>query len=139
MHGKLAAAARHPDILRWEREREAAEAREQEERVVFDRELFYAIQPEDRLARMIERYGVNSRCERASRRSPSPPYPGERAGARGRAPASAFVARRTPASEPQAKAGIVWGVEEIPVSAVYRSDRASGGDAMRDPTFRPSP
>lgn len=56
MHGKLAAASRHPDILRWERDRDAAEAREREERVVFDRELFYAIQPEDRLAGMIETY-----------------------------------------------------------------------------------
>ena len=56
MHGRLAAAARHPDILRWERDRAAAEVREQEERVVFDRELFYAIQPEDRLAGMIETY-----------------------------------------------------------------------------------
>lgn len=58
MHGHLAAAARHPDILRWEAERESAGAREQEERVVFDRELFYAIQPEERLAGMIETYRV---------------------------------------------------------------------------------
>lgn len=56
MHARLEAASRHPEILRWEREREAAEAREQEERVMFDRELFYAIQPEVRLAGMIETY-----------------------------------------------------------------------------------
>ena len=56
MHGKLAAAARHPDIVRWERRREEAEAREQEERVVFDRELFYAIQPQERLSMLIDRY-----------------------------------------------------------------------------------
>jgi hypothetical protein len=56
MRGKLTAAARHPDILRWERRREKAEARELEERVVFDRELFYAMQPQDRLAAMIDRY-----------------------------------------------------------------------------------
>jgi hypothetical protein len=56
MHGKLAGAARHPDILRWEQARRDAEAREQDERVVFDRELFYAIQPADRLAGMIETY-----------------------------------------------------------------------------------
>lgn len=61
MHGKLAAAAaaRHPEIVRWERRREEAEALQQEERVVFDRELFYAIQPADRLARMIDRYGTD--------------------------------------------------------------------------------
>jgi hypothetical protein len=56
MHGKLAAAARHPQLVQWERRRAAAEAHEQEERVIFDRELFYAIQPEDRLASMIARY-----------------------------------------------------------------------------------
>ena len=56
LHDKLEAAARHPDILDWERRREEAESREQEERVVFDRELFYAMQSRDRLARMLERY-----------------------------------------------------------------------------------
>ncbi len=59
MHGKLSAAARHPDILLWEQRREAAEAREQSDRVVFDRELFYAMQPEDRLVAMIEQYRVD--------------------------------------------------------------------------------
>jgi hypothetical protein len=56
MHGKLAAAARHPEILQWESRRVEAETREQEERVVFDRELFYALQSKDRLTTMIERY-----------------------------------------------------------------------------------
>jgi hypothetical protein len=56
MHSKLDAAARHPDIVRWERRREEAESREQEERVVFDRELFYAMQPQERLTSLIERY-----------------------------------------------------------------------------------
>jgi hypothetical protein len=58
MHGKLnaAMASRPPELLRWERHREEAEAREQEERVIFDRELFYAMQPEERLANMIDRY-----------------------------------------------------------------------------------
>jgi hypothetical protein len=58
MHGKLkaVAATRPPELLRWERRRAEAEAREQEERVIFDRELFYAMQPRDRLAMMIERY-----------------------------------------------------------------------------------
>jgi hypothetical protein len=58
MQGKLkaAAASRPPELLRWERLREEAEAREQEERVIFDRELFYAMQPADRLTMMIDRY-----------------------------------------------------------------------------------
>jgi hypothetical protein len=58
MHGKLKAAAtsRPPELVRWERQREEAEAREQEERVIFDRELFYAMQSEDRLTSMIDRY-----------------------------------------------------------------------------------
>lgn len=58
LHGKLAAAtaARPAEIVRWERRREEAETREQEERVIFDRELFYAMQPEDRLTAMIQQY-----------------------------------------------------------------------------------
>jgi hypothetical protein len=58
LHGRLAAVAAsgHPELVRWEHRRAEAEAREQEERVVFDRELFYAIQPADRLSTMIERY-----------------------------------------------------------------------------------
>jgi hypothetical protein len=58
MHGKLkaAVASKPPELVRWERSREEAEAREQEERVIFDRELFYAMQSEERLAMLIERY-----------------------------------------------------------------------------------
>jgi hypothetical protein len=58
MHGKITAAvaSKPAELLQWERERELAEAREQEERVVFDRELFYAIQSRDRLETMIQRY-----------------------------------------------------------------------------------
>jgi hypothetical protein len=58
LHGKLKAAeaARHPALLQWERRRELAEMREEEERVIFDRELFYAMQPERRLTAMIDRY-----------------------------------------------------------------------------------
>ena len=57
MHHRLTAAvATHPALRNWEQKvRETAE-REQEERAVFDRELFYAIQPAQRLQRMIERY-----------------------------------------------------------------------------------
>jgi hypothetical protein len=56
MHGALAAAARHPDIVRWQHRREEAEAREEQQRVVFDRELFYAMQSRERLTPLIETY-----------------------------------------------------------------------------------
>ena len=56
MHDRLAAAGRGPVLRGWEeRLRETAE-REQRERVLFDRELFYAVQPAERLAGMIGRY-----------------------------------------------------------------------------------
>jgi hypothetical protein len=57
MHRRLAdAAMTHPAVRRWEQNvRETAE-REQEERTLFDRELFYAFQPAERLREMIERY-----------------------------------------------------------------------------------
>jgi hypothetical protein len=48
-------------ILRWEQEREAAERREQEEKDLFDRELFYALQPRERLTEIIETYRVRFR------------------------------------------------------------------------------
>jgi hypothetical protein len=56
MHHKLAdAAGRHPGLQRWEQKLQDSERREQAERLLFDRELFYAIQPADRLAGLIER------------------------------------------------------------------------------------
>jgi hypothetical protein len=56
MHGRLAAAADHPAIKDWERELADAERREQEEKGLFDRELFYAIQPRERLEGLVEQY-----------------------------------------------------------------------------------
>jgi hypothetical protein len=56
MHNRLAAASDHPAIRRWEQEREAAERHEQEEKELFDRELFYAIQPRERLGHVIDSY-----------------------------------------------------------------------------------
>ena len=57
MRRKLAAAAESAPVLaKWEREISEARQRAAEERVLFDRELFYAIQPADRLSGMIERY-----------------------------------------------------------------------------------
>ncbi len=56
MHHKLAAATGHPTLRVWEQKLLDTERHEQAERLLFDRELFYAIQPTDRLARLIERY-----------------------------------------------------------------------------------
>jgi len=51
-----AALAADPAVKAWERRLIDAERRVQTERVLFDRELFYAIQPRERLEAMINRY-----------------------------------------------------------------------------------
>ena len=56
MHRRLERAARHPAILEWERRLEETERLEREEAGLFDRELFYAIQPVERLESLIARY-----------------------------------------------------------------------------------
>ncbi len=56
MHDKLAAASEHPRLQDWQRRLLETERIDQEERAIFDRELFYAIQPAERLTSMIERY-----------------------------------------------------------------------------------
>ena len=56
MHHRLNAAARHPAIVEWERNLEETERHEREEACVFDRELFYAIQPAERLESLITYY-----------------------------------------------------------------------------------
>lgn len=56
MHDKLTAAWRDPPVRAWEHRFREAEARAQEERVLFDRELFYAIQSRQRLTGLIGRY-----------------------------------------------------------------------------------
>jgi hypothetical protein len=56
MHHRLAAATGHPAIRRWEQQLLEAEQREQEEKELFDRELFYAIQPRERLGQVIDSY-----------------------------------------------------------------------------------
>jgi len=58
MHGRLASASNHPQIQRWERELADATRREQEEAEVFDRELFYAIQPRERMEQLLAAYRV---------------------------------------------------------------------------------
>jgi hypothetical protein len=56
MHKKLSLASGLPQIRAWEERIRDAEQQSQEQRVIFDRELFYAIQPQDRLIAVIDRY-----------------------------------------------------------------------------------
>ncbi len=57
MHGALSAATiDHPKIAEWEQRYRDAEQRDREDSVIFDRELFYAIQSRERLSAMIDRY-----------------------------------------------------------------------------------
>ena len=57
LHGALAAAATRSTELRdWEVRRDEAAVRDREDEIIFDRELFYALQPRERLAGMIENY-----------------------------------------------------------------------------------
>ena len=46
----------HPALARWEQELRDAQVRETEESAIFDRELFYCLQPRDRLVQMIDRF-----------------------------------------------------------------------------------
>jgi hypothetical protein len=56
MHDKLAAASNAPRMKSWEAELRQAEEQSQMERVLFDRELFYAIQPGERLSGLIDQH-----------------------------------------------------------------------------------
>jgi hypothetical protein len=56
MHDKLSTAWTKPPVKDWEQQLRVAEARVVEERVLFDRELFYAMQPRERLTALIDRY-----------------------------------------------------------------------------------
>lgn len=57
MHRELAAAQQsHPAVRRWEQALREAQAREAEEAAIFDRELFYAVQPRQRLEQMAARF-----------------------------------------------------------------------------------
>jgi hypothetical protein len=57
MHSAIAAArVDHAGLRDWETRYRNAEQQDREDEVIFDRELFYAIQPRDRLTQMIEKY-----------------------------------------------------------------------------------
>jgi len=57
LHGALAVAAtKSAELHDWEVRRDEAAVRDREDEIIFDRELFYALQPRERLAGMIENY-----------------------------------------------------------------------------------
>jgi hypothetical protein len=57
MHKELAGAANSSTALReWEQQLEEAQSHAKDDEILFDRELFYAIQPKERLETMIARY-----------------------------------------------------------------------------------
>jgi len=56
MHDRLAVAWTSAEVRNWERRLRQAEERSIEERILFDRELFYAIQPGERLVTLIDEY-----------------------------------------------------------------------------------
>jgi hypothetical protein len=56
MHHQIAqAAATNPELQRWQRQYEQAEHIAHEEQTLFNRELYYAIQPKNRLEGLIDR------------------------------------------------------------------------------------
>jgi hypothetical protein len=60
MHRELhQASLRDPAMARWEQRLRDAQQREQQEADLFDRELFYALQPRQRLADMIDRFAAS--------------------------------------------------------------------------------
>jgi hypothetical protein len=56
MHGKLRAGQNHPVLSRWRDRLQQAQLAEADNQVFFDRELFYAMQPRERLLSLIARY-----------------------------------------------------------------------------------
>jgi hypothetical protein len=56
MHARLAQQRAEPGIQAWSARLEEATREQLRQKAVFDRELFFAIQPEDRLREMISRY-----------------------------------------------------------------------------------
>jgi hypothetical protein len=57
MHRELnAAAATSPQIRKWQQTLQETRVREHEESALFDRELFYALQPRDRLEMMLGQF-----------------------------------------------------------------------------------
>jgi hypothetical protein len=56
MHAKLAQQAASPAMREWTRRLEETTREQMRQKTLFDRELFFALQPEDLLRQMISRY-----------------------------------------------------------------------------------
>src|SRR5690606_35075544 len=56
LHRRLAASQDDPRLSSWEKRWQQAVEHDRADQVLFDRELFYAIQPRDRLMNLIDRY-----------------------------------------------------------------------------------
>ena len=56
MHARLSELQHRPEFHSWEQRLAQAQERQIEEADLFDRELFYAIQPQSRLQQLIDRY-----------------------------------------------------------------------------------
>jgi hypothetical protein len=57
MHHRLdEVAVGHPALAQWESTLQETAEQAREDELLFNRELFYALQPEDRLAAMIQHY-----------------------------------------------------------------------------------
>src|SRR6185503_19792742 len=56
MHARLADVRERGEFGEWEKRVEQARGRELQDKDLFDRELFYAMQPQSRLSELIERY-----------------------------------------------------------------------------------
>jgi hypothetical protein len=57
MHRELSrAASENPALQRWQAKLQQTQEQEKQDETLFDRELFYAMQPRERLEQMIERY-----------------------------------------------------------------------------------
>jgi len=56
MHAKLAQQAASPAMREWTQRLEETTREQMRQKTLFDRELFFALQPEDRLRQMISRY-----------------------------------------------------------------------------------
>lgn len=56
MHQRLAAESNSPAVQSWEQKLREAQQASQLQKALFDRELFFAIQPRERLTAMIDRY-----------------------------------------------------------------------------------
>ena len=56
MHQRLAAESNSPAIRNWEQKLREAQHASHLQKALFDRELFFAIQPRERLLALIERY-----------------------------------------------------------------------------------